>query len=78
MKKQRKNWKSVKKAKSENNIPKSESFIKRLIKLSCYFVLFCLIVYCLLWCVAYWKLESYKIDLDEMMSFDQFESISRE
>lgn len=63
----------MKKAKNNNDTPKPRIFIKRLIKFCFYFVLFCVVVYGLLWCVAYWKLESYKIDMDEMMSFDQFE-----
>lgn len=68
----------MKKTKNNNDTSKPKSLIKRLIKFCLYFALLCVVVYGLLWCVAYWKLESYKIDMDEMMSFDPYDNVRQE
>lgn len=72
--KQKIDWKSVDKIKNNDNANKP---IKYWMKLFIYFVLFCVAVYGLLWCFAYWELENYKMDMDDMMSFDNFDTVSQ-
>jgi hypothetical protein len=74
LKKQRKGWKSVKKARNKNSNPKPKIFIKRLIRFGLYFILFCVLVFAALSIRSYFWLESLKLDTGEMIS-DMFEDL---
>lgn len=64
--------------KNFNDISRFKIFIKRLAKFCVYFILFCCAIYFITWVIADWIIESHKLDIDDVMSLDRFESISKE
>lgn len=65
----RRKWK-----KNHNKTIKFQSIIKNPIRLSLYFILFCLATYLTTRTIAYWTLENHKLDINEEIS-DVFENI---
>lgn len=59
--------------KEQNDTIKLKGFTNRLLRLGLYLILFCMFAFAVLSISSYFWLESLKLDMDDVMSFDQFE-----